>query len=86
MGPTEGAKWIPTQDNVKHINVDLTPKKERRDGRCEDPDEDMEAEPEPKVPRTRVVTNMSDWNISNKYTMMLLPHKTKRNVNWCCNN
>lgn len=61
---TEGAKWIPTQDNVKHINVDLTPKKERRDGRCEDPDEDMEAEPEAKVPRKRVVTNMSEWTFT----------------------
>ena len=64
IGPTEGAKWIPTQDNVKHINVDLTPKKERRDGRCEDPDEDTEAEPEEKVPRKRVVTNMSEWTFT----------------------
>jgi len=60
---TEGAKWIPTQDNVKHINVDLTPKKERRDGKCEDPEE--EPEPEPKVPRKRVVTNMSDWTFTD---------------------
>ncbi len=62
---TEGAKWIPTQDNVKHINVDLTPKKERRDGRCEDPDEEPEPEPEAKVPRKRVVTNMSDWTFTD---------------------
>jgi len=64
MAPTEGAKWMPTQDNVKHINVDLTPKKERRDGRCEDPDDDNEPEPEPKVPRKRVVTNMSEWTFT----------------------
>ena len=46
----------PSQGNVKHINVDLTPKKEKRDSNSE-----PEPEPEPKVPRKRVVTNGTEW-------------------------
>lgn len=52
----------PKQGNTKHINVDLTPRKEKRDCRCEDPE--PETEPEPKIPRKRVVTTGSEWTFS----------------------
>lgn len=55
---------IQTQDdnNVKHIDVDLTPKKERGEDNCE---EQEEREPERKVPRKRVVTNRAEWSFTN---------------------
>lgn len=55
---------IQTQDdnNIKHIDVDLTPKKERGEDNCE---EQEEREPERKVPRKRVVTNRAEWSFTN---------------------
>ena len=36
--------------------------------------------------RGTVQTYKEYFNTSNKYTMIQLRVKTKRNVNWCCNN
>lgn len=47
-----------TNSNVKSINVDLTPKKEKQE-------EDEYVEKEPKVPRKRVVTNTDEWSLSD---------------------
>ena len=54
---------IKTHDNnnIKHIDVDLTPKKERGD----DNYEEEEREPERKVPRKRVVTNRTEWSFTD---------------------
>jgi hypothetical protein len=46
-------------NNVKHINVDLTPKKER----SQEPEEEEEIV-EPKIPRKRVITENTDWTFT----------------------
>jgi len=50
---------------TKHILVDMTPKKERRD-KCEDYDDydNMEDEKEKKVPRKRMITSSSEWDFT----------------------
>lgn len=51
----------PKEGNIKHINVDLTPKKEKRDNNSEP---ESESEPEPKVPRKRVITTGNEWTFT----------------------
>ena len=50
-------------NNIKHIDVDLTPKKERRDDNYDY--EEEEREPERKVPRKRVITNLDEWSFTD---------------------
>lgn len=53
---------IQSQENnhIKHIDVDLTPKKEKRN----DDYEEDEREPEPKIPRKRVITMRNEWTFT----------------------
>lgn len=53
---------VQSQDNnhIKHIDVDLTPKKEKKNGDCEE----EEREPEPKIPRKRVITTRNEWTFT----------------------
>jgi hypothetical protein len=53
---------IQTHDNknIKHIDVDLTPKKEKEKNDIEE----EEREPEPKLPRKRVITTRNEWTFT----------------------
>lgn len=52
-------------NNIKHIDVDLTPKKEMGDDNYEEQQQEEERERERKVPRKRVITNRVEWSFSD---------------------